>query len=41
MAETEQADVDLAAQLIWRSTLLAIITVPVWSLLLWTLGEKL
>ncbi len=41
MAETEQADSTAAAQLIWRSTLLAMVTVPIWAVLLKTLGEKL
>ena len=41
MAETEQADSTAAAQLIWRSTLLALITVPIWAVLLKTLGERL
>ena len=41
MAETEQADSTAAAQLIWRSTLMALITVPIWAVLLKTLGERL
>ena len=41
MAETEHADSSGAAQLIWRSTLLAMITVPIWAVLLKTLGERL
>jgi predicted permease len=41
MAETEQADSSAAAQLIWRSTLLAMVTVPIWAVLLKTLEERL
>ena len=41
MAETEQADSTAAAQLIWRSTLIALVTVPIWAVLLRTLGERL
>jgi predicted permease len=41
MAETEQADSSAAAQLIWRSTLLAMVSVPIWAVLLKTLGERL
>ena len=41
MAETEQADSTAAAQLIWRSTLMALITVPIWAVLLKTLEERL
>ena len=41
MAETEQADSSAAAKLIWRSTLLALVTVPLWAVLLKTLAEKL
>jgi len=41
IAETEKADSTAAAQLIWRSTLLALITVPIWAVLLRTLGERL
>ena len=41
MAETEQADSTAVAQLIWRSTLMALITVPIWAVLLKTLGERL
>ena len=41
MAETEQADSTAAAQLIWRSTLMALITVPIWAVLLKTLGGRL
>ena len=40
MAETEQADSTAAAQLIWRSTLMALITVPIWAVLLKTIGRK-
>ncbi|QNJ25718.1 AEC transporter family [Synechococcus sp. SYN20] len=41
MAETEQADSNAAAQLIWRSTLVALITVPIWAVLLKTWAERL
>lgn len=41
IAETEQADSDGAAKLILRSTILAMITVPIWAILLQSMGEKL
>ena len=41
LAETEQADSTAAAQLIWCSTLLAMVTVPLWAVLLKSLGERL
>lgn len=41
IAETEQADSTAAAQLIWRSTLIAMITIPIWAWLLKTMAERL
>lgn len=41
IAETEQADSTAAAQLIWRSTLIAMITITIWAWLLKTMAERL
>ena len=41
IAEIEQADSTAAAQLIWRSTLIAMITIPIWAWLLKTMAERL
>lgn len=41
IAETEQADSTAAAQLIWRSTLIAMITIPIWAWLLKAMAERL